>query len=140
MKAFETTTTIRAPASTVWAILTDAAKYPEWNSTVTRVDGTIALDSKITVHAKISPDRAFPVSVATLEADRKMVWSSGMPLGLFKGERIFTLTEQDGAVTFFMREEFTGLLSGLIGRTIPDLQPVFEDFAADLKRTAEGAS
>jgi hypothetical protein len=61
-----------------------------------------------------------------------------MPLGLFKGERIFTLTERsDGAVEFSMRESFSGLLSPLIERSIPDLQPAFDEFAADLKKRAE---
>jgi hypothetical protein len=36
-----------------------------------------------------------------------------------------------------MREEYRGLLAGLIGRSIPDLQPAFDEFAAALKREAE---
>jgi hypothetical protein len=36
-----------------------------------------------------------------------------------------------------MQERFTGLLAPLIGRSIPDLQPSFDAFAADLKRWAE---
>jgi hypothetical protein len=38
-----------------------------------------------------------------------------------------------------MREEFRGLLAPLITRSIPDLQPAFDTFAADLKRRAERA-
>ena len=84
------------------------------------------------MHAKINPGRAFPVKVTALNA-RQMVWTGGMPLGLFKGERVFTL---DGG-EFSMREEYTGLLAPLIGKSIPDLQPAFDDFARDLKRAAE---
>ena len=40
--------------------------------------------------------------------------SGGMPFGLFKGERTFTLTPRSGAVEFAMREVFSGLLSPLI--------------------------
>jgi hypothetical protein len=36
-----------------------------------------------------------------------------------------------------MREEFTGPLLGLIGRSIPDLQPSFTQFAHGLKRRVE---
>jgi hypothetical protein len=58
--------------------------------------------------------------------------------GLFTGERTFTLTPQaNGTVEFAMRETFTGLLAPLIGRTLPDLQPAFDEFAASLKREAE---
>jgi hypothetical protein len=138
MKSFATSTTIRATPEAIWAVLTDAAAYPSWNTTVTRVEGQIAPGAKVTVHAKISPGRAFPVTVAALEAPRRMVWSSGMPLGLFKGERTFTLTPKaDGEVEFAMSEAFTGLLEPLIGRSIPDLQPAFEEFAACLKARAE---
>ncbi|MCB9797141.1 MAG: SRPBCC domain-containing protein [Alphaproteobacteria bacterium] len=137
MLSFSTRTTIQAPVDVIWGLLTDAPGYPSWNHTVTGVDGTIALGEKITVHAKISPDRSFPVKVAVLEPGQKMVWSSGMPLGLFKGERTFTLTPKGEGVEFAMEEVFSGLLSGLIGRSIPDLTPAFEEFAANLKERAE---
>jgi hypothetical protein len=67
-----------------------------------------------------------------------MVWTGGMPLSLFKGERTFTLTlKSDGSTDFALREEFTGLLLPLIGRTIPDLTSIFDEFAAGLKAHAE---
>jgi hypothetical protein len=67
-------------------------------------------------------------------------WGGGMPLGLFKGQRTFALRPSgNGGVEFSMREEFTGLLSPLIGRSIPDLQPAFDEFASDLKRAAEAS-
>lgn len=139
MKEFSIRTQISASPEAVWALLTDAAKYPDWNTTVTRVEGQISLGKKITVHAKISPGRAFPVEVVELDAPRKMVWRSRMPLGLFQGERSFELTPGAGGVEFSMREVFDGLLSPLIERTIPDLQPTFDEFAACLKARAEGS-
>jgi hypothetical protein len=139
MKKFETRTLIHAKPETVWALLTDAASYPSWNTTVDRVDGQIALGKKITVHAKISPGRAFSVRVAELAAPNRMVWTGGMPLGLFKGVRTFTLTPQAGGLQFEMREVFDGLLSPLIEKSLPDLQPAFDEFAQALKRRAESA-
>ncbi len=137
MKTFATRALIRASPEAVWQLLTDGPGYPKWNGTVNKVEGTIALGEKITVHAKISPGRAFPVKVAVWEPNSRMVWASGMPLGLFKGERTFTLSPHDGGVEFSMREVFSGLLSPLIEKSIPDLQPAFEAFAADLKARAE---
>lgn len=138
MKSFEVSTTIRATPDAVWQILTDAPKYTAWNTTVDKVEGRIAPGEKVTVHAKISPGRAFPVKVTEFVPARKMVWTGGMPLGLFKGERTFQLTPRpDGGVDFHMREEFTGLLSPMIGKSIPDLQPAFNEFAAALKKRAE---
>jgi hypothetical protein len=89
----------------------------------------------------MKPGRALPVTVATLDPPRRMVWLGGMPLGLFVGERVFALEPlRDGLVEFSMREAFTGLLAPLIGRTIPDMQPAFDEFAQALKREAERRS
>ncbi len=139
MKSFATKTIIRAPAERIWSILTDAAAYPSWNSTVERVVGNIAAGEKVTVYAKASPGRAFPLQVTEFEANRRMVWTGGMPLGLFTGRRTYTLTPKSsgGEVEFSMREEFSGLMAPLITRSIPDLQPSFDQFAADLKARAE---
>jgi hypothetical protein len=68
-----------------------------------------------------------------------MTWAGGMPLGLFRGVRTFTLTPAaDGATTrFTMREEYSGPLLPLIGRSMPDLGPSFQQFARGLKERAE---
>jgi uncharacterized protein YndB with AHSA1/START domain len=64
MKTFATRTTIHATPESIWRILTDAAGFPNWNTTVVRVDGRIPLGEKVTVHVKAAPGRAFPVKVA----------------------------------------------------------------------------
>jgi hypothetical protein len=138
MKNFAAAASIRATPERIWSILTDAPRYPEWNPTVTRLDGKIAPGERIALHVTLNPGRAFPVTVATFEPPRRMVWRGGMPLGLFVGERVFTLTPKPGGVVdFSMRETFTGLLAPLIGRTLPDMQPAFDEFGAALKREAE---
>jgi hypothetical protein len=138
MKAFATTTIIRAPAERIWSLLTNAGGYPTWNSTVERVVGTIAPGEAVTVYTKASPGRAFPLTVTEFTPNQRMVWTGGMPLGLFKGARTYVLTAREaGDIEFSMREEFSGLLAPLIARSIPDLQPDFDRFAADLKAQAE---
>ena len=140
MKTFETSTDIKATPDRIWALLTDAAGYPSWNTTVDRVDGRIATGETIKLHIKVNPGQAFPVKVAELSPPQRMVWVGGMPFGLFKGIRTFTLTQRGDAVRFEMREVFSGPLSPLIERSLPDLQPAFDEFAASLKRRAESAS
>ena len=138
MKAFAVTASIRATPDRIWTLLTDAPRYPAWNNTVSKVEGRIAHGERITVHTRISPGRAFPVKVAEFVPSRRMVWTGGIPLGLFNGERTFVLAPQPGGyVEFSMREQFTGLLSPLISRSIPNLQPSFEEFAQNLKQAAE---
>jgi hypothetical protein len=67
-----------------------------------------------------------------------MRWSGGMPLGLFKGERTFTLRpREDGETEFVLREEYSGPMLGLIWRSMPDLGPSFQKFAQGLKQRAE---
>jgi hypothetical protein len=64
-----------------------------------------------------------------------------MPLGLFRGERTFTVTRKsDAVVEFRMREVFSGPMLKLIGKSIPDMTDAFEQFAAGLKRRAEEPS
>ena len=138
MKRFAASVTIRARSEAIWALLTDAAFYPQWNSTVSRIDGRIAAGETITVHAKANPGRAFPLEVIEFVPPQSMVWRGGSPLGVFTGIRRYRLTPSaDGTVAFAMEETFSGLLAPLIGRSIPDLQPAFDAFAADLKRQAE---
>ena len=137
MRSYEVRKTVNARPETLWALLTNAADYPQWNSSVDRIEGRIAAGETIKVHVPVNPGRSFPVKVTALEAPRRMVWTGGMPLGLFKGERTFTLTARDGGTEFHMREEYTGPLTGLMFRQIPDLSGAFEQFGESLKRKAE---
>lgn len=138
MRIHQVTRAITASPAAVWAILTDSSGYTTWDSGVTQVEGAIAPGAKIKVFSTVSPGRAFPVTVTTFEPERKMVWGSGMPLGLFKGERTFTLTPKgDGVTEFHMQEVFSGPLLPIFGRSIPDLTASFEQFADGLKARAE---
>ncbi len=137
MKHYEASVVIAARPDVVWEVLVDGAAYPTWDSGVTAVDGPIVDGGKITVRAEVSPDRAFPVTVS-LDPPRLMRWTGGMPLGLFRGDRRFTLVPTaDGGTRFTMREEYTGLLLPLIARSMPDLRPSFRQFADGLKARAE---
>jgi hypothetical protein len=138
VRAYDASATIAASPETIWAVLTDASGYTRWDSGVERVEGRIAPGEKITVFSKVNPGRAFPVTVTEFSPGQKMVWSGGMPLGLFKGVRTFTLSPQgNGTTAFTMREEYIGPLAPMIFRSIPDLGPSFRQFANGLKKRAE---
>lgn len=139
MKYYEAEAEINAAPEPIWEVLTDGDAYADWDNGVTEVEGTIALGEKIKVHAEISPGRAFPVKVSELSEAKRMVWSGGMPLGLFKGVRTFTLSPgAEGGTAFRMREEYSGPMLPLIWRSMPDLGPEFKRFAQGLKARAEG--
>lgn len=138
MKIFQASTHIHAEAQDIWTILMDASRYHEWDPTCERIEGTIEKGKTIKAYSTLSPGKAFPVKVAELNAPQTMVWSAGMPLGLFKGERTFQLTPHpDGGTTIEVKEVFTGLLLGLIGSKLPDLTEPFELFVRGLKQRAE---
>jgi hypothetical protein len=137
MRAYEARIDIDAPPEAVWPALADVERWPDWDSGVRRVEGTAAPGAKVSLVTEAS-DRAFPVTVAELEPPRRMVFRGGMPLGLFRGVRTYTLTPGEGGRTgFAMREEYSGPMAALICRTMPDLQPSFEHFAAGLKARVE---
>lgn len=138
MKVFEVRRTIAAPPEAVWARLTDAQSLVSGGLGVRKLEGIIGAAASLKVTSDANPGRAFALRVSEFTPSRRMVWEGGMPLGLFKGTRMFTLTPAAGGTDFQMREEFTGLLAPLIGKSNPDLQPSFEQFADGLRRLAEG--
>jgi hypothetical protein len=138
MKFFEATATIRATPDAIWRVLVDGAGYARWDSGVDAVEGTIAPGATITVRSKAAPGRAFPVKVTEFVPGQRMIWSGGMPLGLFKGVRTFALVpDPDGSTRFTVREEYTGPLLPMIWRSMPDFGPSFSTFANGLKARAE---
>jgi uncharacterized protein YndB with AHSA1/START domain len=136
--AFEASSKIAAAPQEVWAVLVQGADWPSWDSGVASVDGTIALGKKLKIQSKVAPGRAFPVKVTRFASPSDLEFTGGMPLGLFKGVRTYTLAaDKSGGTLFTMREEYTGPLAGSIGKSIPDLNPSFEQFATGLKSRVE---
>jgi len=129
--------TIQASPDRVWSLLTDAAGFPRWNTTVTRIGGTIALGQKLRIEVPAAPGRTFQPKVTAFEPVERMVWSDGAA-PMFKGVRTFTVAPAKGGGTAFaMHEEFTGVMLPMIAGSLPDFGPIFETYAADLKREAE---
>lgn len=129
--------TIAAPPATVWALLTDARGYPAWNPTVVSIGGTIEAGQRIVLVPTLDPKRTLRLRVAELDPPRRMVWASGMPLGLFKGVRTFALTDTGRGTSFRMEEVYSGPLAPIITAAIPDLTESFEEFAEAVKVAAE---
>lgn len=127
---------IRAAPQTVWRILTDAERFPTWNSTVTAIEGQIAEGEQLRVHVP-GTGRTFNPRVSGVVPEERMTWTGGFA-PIFKGVRTFALQgRKDGSTDFTMRERFAGLLLPLVRRSLPDFRPIFESYANDLKREAE---
>lgn len=137
MQFTETEINISAPIDRVWQVLTQEMPKAPVPFGILRIEGTIAENARIKLWSEVTPKRAFVLRVVGLDAPRKMIWRGGMPLGLFTGQRVFALTPNANGCVFHMREDFTGLLSGMITKSMPDLTPSFVKFANTLKSMAE---
>jgi hypothetical protein len=140
MKSYNATTTIKASPETIWKIITDAPNFPLWDPWALRIEGKIAPGETVTAYTKLAPKQAFPAKVTEFVPGRKMVWTGGMPLGLFKGVRTFTLEPKDAnSVNFTIQEEFSGPLLPLFAGSLPDMTQPFQDFVNGLKARAEAS-
>lgn len=137
MRAYAAESQIDADPERVWAVLVDSSAWARWDSGVTGVTGEIAPGRRITIASAAAPGRSFPVKVTTFEPGSRLVFTGGMPLGLFRGVRTYTLEPSGTGTTFRMREEYSGPLLGLIWRSMPDLQPSFDQFSRGLKSQVE---
>lgn len=137
MKEYKASTTIRASPEKIWTILIDGASWPQWDPSCEKIEGRIAPGEKLKAFTRLSPGRAFPVKVSEFVPHQKMTWSGGMPFGLFKGVRTFTLTPRGDQVEFTLHEVFSGPMLALIGGSIPDMSDAFQKFVEGLKRRAE---
>ena len=136
--SYSASRTIDADPEKVFALLTDAKSYASWNPAVLSLAGTIAPGEKIRLVSVVNPKRTFTLTVTEVDCPSRMVWADGMPLGLFKGVRTYSLRPVAGGRTeFTMAEVFSGPLAPLITKAIPDMTESFEMFADGLKSAAE---
>ncbi|HLM04983.1 MAG TPA: SRPBCC domain-containing protein [Blastococcus sp.] len=138
MRSFEAVARIDAEPAAVWAVLADVGSWRDWDSGVDRVEGRVALGERLTIYATMIRSRPFPVTVTELRPGELMRWRGGLPFGLAVIERTYSLDgQEDGSTVLTVREDHSGPLAALLGRTTPDLNPSFRQFCAGLKALAE---
>lgn len=123
---------IQADPAIVWQLLTNAADYPRWNSTIISIDGEIKPGETVQLKSTLDESRTFKLKVKTFEPETQLAWGDS------QGTRVYSLTEGAAhTTTFVMREKIGGLFFPLFARFIPPFDESFEQFAADLKKEAE---
>ena len=137
MHVFDVQRLIGASPERIWRILTDAKRLASGPFGINRIDGEVAKGRRLKLWSSVSPGRAFPLTVVDMQPNRSMIWKGGMPFGLFTGTRTFTLTPDGKGTQFRMREVYEGPLTGLIWKSMPDLNPSFQQFADALASAAE---
>jgi hypothetical protein len=141
MYEFATRSVIHAAPERVWRILTDAACYSEWNPEIVAIDGIMAQGQRIQAKVKVTGGaiRTVPLRVTAFDAPSRMEWTGGLPLGLFTGRRILTVTPKDGACEFCMLVQMSGPLASLMVKAVGDRQVEIDGFSSALKVRAEQA-
>lgn len=141
MKVLDTSIDIDAPPERVWSILMDFETYPSWNPFITSIEGDQRVGGKL--KAQLSPPdgkaMTFKPAVQVFEEGTELTWLGRVLLpGIFDGRHTFRVEARDGGSTFIQREQFTGIISGLLMRFIgEDTEKGFHLMNQALKERAE---
>lgn len=114
---FKQSVSINAPTSTVWAVLSDVERWPEWTASVTSVErldgGAFSVGSRVRVKQPRLPVAIWRVTA--LEPGRFFTWKAqGAGAKTVATHRIDPDGRGGSAVTLGLDQ--TGLLASLIGR------------------------
>jgi uncharacterized protein YndB with AHSA1/START domain len=125
-------TTIHAEPFIVWALLTNAADIPRWNSTVASIKGNIRQSETIELKSTLDEKRTFKLKVKEFVPEKRLVWGDA------QGSRVYTIDKGSGnSVLFTMSEKIGGPLFPLFAKYIPSFDESFERYVSDLKKEAE---
>lgn len=135
---------IQAPAERVWRVLTDLARYPDWNPFIRRISGQLKEGKRLKVYIELpgGKGRTFRPKVLKAEPNHELRWLGRLLLpGLFDGDHIFTIGQIGSEhVRFVQREIFSGLLvSFLLHGLDMKIKLGFEQMNQALKLRAERA-
>ncbi len=144
MKQLSAEIEIDAPAERVWQVLTDFAKFPEWNPFIRQMSGEARVGARLQIRIGASGTRAmsFRPKMLNVEPNRELRWLGRVLIpGLFNGEHSFTIEPLDEKrVRFVQHEKFTGLLVPFMAKSLDrDARRGFEEMNQALKQRAEQA-
>ena len=122
---------IEADAAIIWALLTNAADFPRWNSTVISISGNIQNGETIELKSTLDEKRTFKLKIKEFVPNQRLVWGDPM------GSRVYSLEKAGKGTQFKMSEKIGGPLFPLFASMIPSFDESFDKFAADLKKEAE---
>lgn len=138
----ETAIEIKASPERVWDVLTDLARYSEWNPMIREASGDIRQGTRLRVFFNPAGTRGktFRPKLITVTANRELRWQGqpGVP-ALLESEHIFIIEHQSGGVRLVHDMIFYGLLIPLARKMFGKaVRGPFNDMNRALKERAEG--
>jgi uncharacterized membrane protein len=115
----EYTVAIDAPAETVWAILYDVERWPEWTESMSKVeilDRPLAVGSRVKIKQPKLP--AATMTVFSLEGDRSFSWRTRSPGLATEAHHDIVASASgtpDSQTRVTLRFELDGPLAGIAG-------------------------
>jgi hypothetical protein len=139
VKEVSTEIEIGASPEKVWGVLTDFAKYEEWNPFIIKAAGKAEHGSTIEIHIRTpaGKKRKYGPTITKVEPGRELRWMGKS--WVLNGEHIFVIEPlQEGRVRLVHREAFDGLLTSFFGKSLDtDIKQGLEEMNRALKKRAE---
>lgn len=134
------TVDIEAPAARVWAVLSDAERWPEWTASISRVtlhDPELRVGTTATIDQPRIPTASW--TVTSLTEGREFTWESGGPGVRTVGHHSVERTGPDRCRVRLSVSQ-SGVVGSVLGRLYRGLTDRYLEMeAAGLKARAESA-
>ena len=112
---------IDAAPATVWTILTDLARYPDWNPFITSATGTVATGERLVNRLQPPGGKAltFKPTITEVDEGRALEWLGrlGVP-GVFDGRHRFEVDPDGDGTRLVQTETFTGVLVPVLKKSL----------------------
>jgi hypothetical protein len=119
----------------------DFDSYPSWNPFITSIEGDQRVGGKLTASLTRPGGKttSFKPTVQVFDDGTELTWlGRALTPGIFDGRHTLRVEAREGGSTFIHREQFTGIISGLVMRFIgEDTEKSFHAMNQALKERAE---
>jgi len=141
MKSLHAAIDIDAPPERVWQVVSDFARYPDWNPFIVRAAGGLRVGERldVTIAAPGIKPVSFRPRVLDVEPGRLVRWKGEFKIpGLFDGRHALIVDPVEGGrARFTTHEDVTGILLPFAGKVMKASQQGFELMARAVKERAE---
>ncbi len=136
-KQIKTSIQIKANKETVWQVLMDFEKYPEWNPFIQSIAGEAKVGSTLTIKLQ---NMSFKPTVLVYKEHHEFKWLGNLWFkGVFDGAHRFCITDNKAGITTLEHSEtFNGVLVPFFTKSLDNgTKKGFEEMNKALKKRIE---